>query len=205
MSHTTAPTSAHAAPPSAQDESADPVGDGHSDAEFAHRMAAGKVAAEPTPTASAPSTQDALALVHDDHQRIHAALQALSNALSAGLANADRQGLLARLALRLRAHGSMEAELLYPVLYPQPQPNAPAQAAEHEQFEERLQGLSEVTTSLQQQRDGIAALAQQLQQHFGDEERELARYAASNPDMLLDLGTRMALRRGELLADESSD
>lgn len=213
MSHATL----HAARPPVEeeDESADPVGDGHSDAEFAQHIAnvgtahggdgkgdsASTAAKEPTPSVSAPSTQDAVALVHEDHQRITAALQALHNALTAGASNADRQGLLSRLALRLRAHGTVEAELLYPLLYP----NEQAQQGEHEQFEQALQDMSEASTSLQQQLDRATVLAQRVHHHFEQEERDLAAFVASNSIDLLALGTRMALRRGELLADESSD
>lgn len=158
-------------------------------------------AAEPVVSIAAPSTQDAVALVLDDHKRINSSLQALLTALSAGASNADRQGLLSRLALRLRAHGLVESEMLYPGLYP----NQQTQHAEHEQFEQVMQGLSDAATTLQEQLDGSTALATQVRQHFAQEERDLAIYAANSGVDLLELGTRMALRRGELLADESSD
>jgi hemerythrin len=183
-----------------EDESADPVGDGHSDADFAQRNA-GAGGKEPTPSVSAPSTQDAVALVHEDHQRISAALLALHQALAAGASNADRQGLLSRLALRLRAHGTVESELLYPLMYPTEQ----AHHNEHEQFEEALQDMSQATTTVQEQQERATVLAQRVKSHFEREERDLVAFVALHTTDLLELGTRMALRRGELLADESSD
>ena len=58
---------------------------------------------DPGQPLAAPSTQDAVALVRDDHAAIRVAFDTLLAALHGEASEADRQGLLSRVALRLRA------------------------------------------------------------------------------------------------------
>jgi Hemerythrin HHE cation binding domain len=156
--------------------------------------------------AAAPSTQDAVALVHDDHAAIRTAFDALLAALHGEASEADRQGLLARVALRLRAHGQIERECLYPVLHGVAAERAPAEA-EHAGFESALEALAAVTPPTAERNQALQALAVEVQCHAAEEEATLRAYADGvGPGVdLLALGTQMALRRGELLADLGMD
>ena len=153
---------------------------------------------------AAPSTQDAVALVRDDHAAIGVAFDTLLAALHGEASEADRQGLLSRVALRLRAHGQIEREFLYPALRSAASDGAEAEA-EHAAFEKALETISAMKPPMPQHSEAIKTLAADVERHFADEEATLLPAAASGGVDLLALGTQMALRRGVLLADLGVD
>ena len=151
---------------------------------------------------AAPSTQDAVALVRDDHAAIGVAFDTLLAALHGEASEADRQGLLSRVALRLRAHGQIEREFLYPALR---SAASDGSEAEHAAFEKALETISAMKPPMPQHSEAIKTLAADVERHFADEEATLLPAAASGGVDLLALGTQMALRRGVLLADLGVD
>ena len=160
--------------------------------------------ADVTQAIAAPSTQNAIELVKDDHRSIRAGFDALLAALRADTSEADRQGLLSRLALRLRAHGTVEVGLLYPVLRAAGA-DAHAAVAEHAEFERALEQISGQQAPWPNRLETLQGLAARVLHHFDEEERGLLERAPSTGVDLLALGTQMALQRGELLSDLGTD
>jgi Hemerythrin HHE cation binding domain len=156
-----------------------------------------------TAAITAPSTQDAIQFLGADHRQIEALLADCARASADGSAAADRAGLLGRLAVRLRAHETIEHELFYPALEGLIDAGVLERAAaDHQRFDAQLERIaaSEADPSA-----AVAELAQAVRQHVELEERELFAAAASALD-LSDLGTKLALRRAKLLGgDEGAD
>jgi len=160
--------------------------------------------ADVTQAIAAPTTQNAIELVKDDHKSIRAGFDALLAALRADTSEADRQGLLSRLALRLRAHGAIEVASLYPVLR-EAGADAQAAVAEHAEFERALEQLSGQQAPWPNRLEALQGLAARVMRHFDEEERGLLARAPGTGVDLLALGTQMAIHRGELLADLGTD
>lgn len=169
------------------------------------RAAGSEGASALLPAAAAPSTQDALDLLHADHQRIAAMLADCERLVASGAASAaDRSGMVSRLGALLIAHAQMEQQLFYPALGLDAQQLELA-IAEHAAVEAVLQRLSEPDAASDAYSACIAELALQVREHVQKEEAELFALARSAGLDLPALGTRMALRRGELLGDQGID
>ncbi len=156
------------------------------------------------PTAAAPSTQDALDLLHADHQRIDSMLADCERMSGPGASAADRSAMVSRVGALLIAHAQMEQQLFYPALGLDAQQLELA-IAEHAAVETLLQRLAEPDAAAQAYGSRIAELALQVREHVQKEEAELFPLARSAGLDLLALGTQMALRRGELLGDQGID
>jgi Hemerythrin HHE cation binding domain len=149
-----------------------------------------------TATVTAPSTQDALALLTADHRHIDALFDDLAR-LEQG-SNADRSGLLGRLAVHLRVHETVEREIFYPALEGLIAKDELTTAAlDHQRIDARLDA---VASSGEPSAAALAELQRTLREHVRYEERVL--FAAARSVDLSSLGTRMALRRATLLGGD---
>lgn len=150
-----------------------------------------------------PSTQDALELLFGDHRRIDALLDDCARlASSSGHSEADRSGLVARLGGLLRAHATIEQELFYPAL-PAGHADVAEAVVEHERIARLLQAVASRDLLPDEFASRLAALAQEVRSHVTEE--ELRFFPAALTLDLQALGTRLALRRGELLGDQGVD
>jgi Hemerythrin HHE cation binding domain len=156
-----------------------------------------------TAAITAPSTQDAVQFLSADHRQIEALLADCARASVEGGAPADRAGLLGRLAVRLRAHETIDHELFYPALKGFIDADVLERAAaDHQRIDKRLEAIA---SSDADPSAAVAELAQWMRQHVQFEERELFAAAASALDLSA-LGTALALRRAKLLGgDEGAD
>jgi len=156
-----------------------------------------------TATISAPSTQDALELLTAEHRQLEALFTDCSRAATGEGGAADRAGLLGRLAVRLRAHETIERELFYPALEGALGAEVVAAAAQqHERIDAQLEAIASAES---EQAHALGELRQQFRLHVQHEERVLFAAAAAGLD-LHELGTRLAVRRAALLgADEGAD
>jgi hypothetical protein len=155
-----------------------------------------------------PTTEDALQLLRADHARLRALFSDYA-LLSAGSAQAavaaDRQGLLARLAVVLRAHLTVVRELLYPQLEGRLDGALLRRALqEHEDLESRLSEVAEAQPADDSFDGRVAALADALNDYLVIKESEIFPVAARSLDLEA-LGRRMSLRRGALLGDLGTD
>jgi hypothetical protein len=147
-----------------------------------------------------PTTEDALQLLRADHARLRALFSDYA-LLSAGSAQAavaaDRQGLLARLAV--------VRELLYPQLEGRLDGALLRRALqEHEDLESRLSEVAEAQPADDSFDGRVAALADALNDYLVIKESEIFPVAARSLDLEA-LGRRMSLRRGALLGDLGTD
>lgn len=150
-----------------------------------------------------PSTQDALELLFADHRRIDHLLDDCARlAAAAGHSEADRSGLLARLGALLLAHTTMEQELFYPALR-DIDARVQGAEAEHAHFGRQLESLSLPGLDGGGFAEALDSLARSVRAHMSDEELHL--FPAALTLDLQALGTRLALRRGELLGDQGVD
>lgn len=167
------------------------------------------------PTVAAPSTQDALDLLRADHRRVDAMLadcERLAGTQDASAA--DRSGLVSRLGALLIAHAQMEHQLFYPALGLDALQREHA-TAEHAAMEASLQSLSDPEANATAAAGGrsdadrfatlVGQLAHQVREHVKSEESEFFPKASAAGIDLHDLGTKMALRRSELLGDQGID
>lgn len=155
------------------------------------------------PTAAAPSTQDALQLLHADHRRIDAMLSDCERlAASDEASSADRSGLVSRLGALLIAHGQMEQQLFYPALRVARREIEQAEQA-HADIARQLEQLSASGSSAAEFKERIAALAAAVRAHVSAEEAQL--FAGAEGLDLHALGTSLAMRRGELLGEQGVD
>lgn len=156
-----------------------------------------------TAAITAPSTQDAIQFLSADHRQIEALLADCAQAAEGEGGTADRAGLLGRLAVRLRAHETIEHELFYPALEGFIDADVLERAAaDHARIDARLEAIA---SSEADAAAALAELSQWVRQHVQFEERELFALAASALDLSA-LGTKLALRRAKLLGgDEGAD
>jgi hemerythrin superfamily protein len=152
---------------------------------------------------SAPSTQDALQLLRADHRRIDALLNDCARLAGArSSSRADRSGLLMRLGALLLAHAQIEKELFYPALAAAPMAVDDAHT-DHDEIEAQFKRLNIGELPASDFGERVATLAQLVREHLAEEEREL--FPRAQPLDLRELGTRMALRRAQLLGDQGED
>lgn len=160
------------------------------------------------PTADS-GPQDALALLSSHHQLVEAAFSEYLLAATATASAADRQGLIARIAIRLRAHGTVEEEVFYPPLRHAGLPDVVLQAAveDHAQVLERLQQLAQAQAASESEIHildaQVHALHDQVRRHAADEETRFFGAARRLGLDLHALGTQMALRHGALLGNDA--
>lgn len=155
-----------------------------------------------------PGNENALEFLRHDHARLRALFgdYALLGAGGAGnVVAADREGLLARLAVHLRTHLTLARELLYPAL------EGVLDAArlqrglqEHEALEERLEEVAAASPHDEAFDARVAALADAFNDYVRGKEQDVFPVVARALD-LESLGRRMALRRGALLTDLGTD
>jgi hypothetical protein len=158
-------------------------------------------------TALPPTTEDALQLLRADHARLRALFSdyALLSAGRAEAVAADRQGLLARLAVVLRAHLTVVRELLYPRLEGLLDDALLRRALQdHEDLESRLSEVAAAQPDDDSFDARVAALADALNDYLVIKESEIFPVAARSLDLEA-LGQRMSLRRGALLGDLGTD
>ena len=155
-----------------------------------------------------PTTDDALQLLRQDHARLRALFgdyAMISAGGTAAAAPADRQGVLARLAVHLRAHLTIVRELLYPELEGRLDATRLQRAMrDHEALEARLSEVAEADPSDDGFDARVAALAEALNDYLIGKESDIFPVAARTLDLEA-LGRRMALRRGALLGDLGTD
>ncbi len=154
---------------------------------------------------AAPTTQNALQVLHCDHLRLDALLcdcMRLATAEGGDAPSADRSALLERVSALLRAHSQLEAELFYPTL----RLDDEALDAAHLDHEEMLVQLASLV-AMQSREDhytaSLQALIQLVRGHVRFEVEQLFPLAAQHD--LSDLGARLAVRRGELLDHQGFD
>jgi hypothetical protein len=155
-----------------------------------------------------PPTEDALRLLRNDHARLRTLFSDYA-LLGAGGAEAvvaaDRQGLLARLALELRTHLTIVRELLYPQLEGVLDPARLERARkDHEDLEARLSEVAAAQPDDDVFDARVAALADALNEYLQGKESDIFPVAARALDLQA-LGRRMALRRAALLGDLVAD
>ena len=160
---------------------------------------------------AAPSTQDALALLSADHRRIDDLFGDIERLGYEASSAADRSGLLARLGGQLRVHIRIKQEIFYPALAASGAADAHTLAdaeADHEEILARLENLAQLDSMDEEGATATVAqdievLAQLVRAHITEEQKLLFRQARSLD--LQTLGTQMALRQGELMADQGVD
>jgi iron-sulfur cluster repair protein YtfE (RIC family) len=165
---------------------------------------AGKGAAGAAPPREgAASTQDALQLLRADHRRIDALLNDCARlAGERSSSRADRSGLLMRLGALLLAHAQIEKELFYPALEAAPMAIDDAHT-DHDEIEAQFRRLNIGELPASDFGKGVATLTQLVREHVAEEEQQLFPHA--QPLDSQELGTRMALRRAQLLGDQGED
>jgi hypothetical protein len=154
---------------------------------------------------AAPTTQNALQVLHSDHQRLAALLSdclRLANADGGNTPSADRSALLERVSALLRAHSQLEVELFYPTLHLDAEALGAAQS-DHDEMLVQLASLVAMHSVDDHYLNSLQALVQLVEDHVRFEVEQLFPLAAQ--DELADLGARLAVRRGELLGHQGFD
>jgi hypothetical protein len=157
-----------------------------------------------TTTSPAPSTQDALAVLRADHRRIEGLLADYARLAAGHASAADRSGIISRVAAQWLSHAQITQEVFYPALDAS-EPLLERARANHADIAAQLAHLSRQATLPENARIDaqVAALARAVASHLAFEEAKLFPCAAGLD--LAALGTRLALRRGELLGDQGYD
>jgi hemerythrin superfamily protein len=161
------------------------------------------------PTADSGATgEDALALLHTDHNLINALIaeQVQAGAGAEPKARAsDRHGFVARLGAMLRVHARIEDEIFYPALLSHAGGGAQVREAmaDHADIATLLEALAETDPLSQDFDRRMSTLVQAVQLHIEQEERLLFPAAARSSPAAL--GKQLALRRAALMGDMSVD
>ncbi len=157
-----------------------------------------------TTTSPAPSTQDALTVLRADHRRIEGLFADYARLAAGHASAADRSGMISRVGAQWLSHAQITQELFYPALDAS-EPLLVRARAHHADIAAQLAHLSKPAAV--PENAGIdaqfATLAQAVTSHLAFEEASLFPRAATLD--LAALGTRLALRRGELLGDQGYD
>lgn len=157
-----------------------------------------------TTTSPAPSTQDALAVLRADHRRIEGLFADYARLAAGHASAADRSGMISRVVAQWLSHAQITQELFYPALDAS-EPLLVRARAHHADIAAQVAHLSK-QAPVPENADvdaQVAALARAVTSHLAFEEASLFPCAATLD--LAALGTRLALRRGELLGDQGYD
>ena len=159
-------------------------------------------------TATAPpTTRDALEVLSSDHRRLETLFKDYDRLTSQEAAVADRQGLLARIGALLQSHAQMEEELFYTRLNTE-SPKLQKALADHAEIRALLQEALNPDLSPQALDDTVAQLRQTVLDHVAYEEETLFAQARVLDGKELDLkalGTKLTMRRAQLLGDQGAD
>ncbi len=155
--------------------------------------------------APAASTQDVLQLVQGDRRRIQALLADCRRLAEPEEASAaDRSAVLARMGALMKAHLQLLQEFVYPALGAAPVAAAPLAA--HEHLQRALATLLAPDEQGLQFGQRLRVLTEAAQAHAAALEQPLAGLRQGlQAENLQELGTRMALRRAQLLGDQGVD
>ena len=158
----------------------------------------------------APTTQDALQLLHGDHRAIAAAFADLRRIAAGGGGaqhDSDRQALVARLGVLLRGHAAIEEEVFYPAVRRAGGEGEAIERAhgEHAQALSQLEALAADEGPHDAWDAAVAALEAAVAEHVRFEEGTLFERARASGIDLVALGTRLAMRRGQWLGDQGVD
>jgi hypothetical protein len=155
---------------------------------------------------AAPATQDALAVLHEDHQRIHALFEAYQTLVAATATAADRSGLIARIGAALQAHTQIEDELFYPALQGHVPPQALQEAqGSHTQAQALVAQITQDAAPGEQADFSMQALQRIVQAHIAHEEIVFFTAAHSAGLDFATLGALLVTRRATLLGEQGAD
>jgi iron-sulfur cluster repair protein YtfE (RIC family) len=151
------------------------------------------------PTADSGVTgEDALAVLHTDHQLIQAGAAA-----DAEVRASDRHAFVARLGAMLNMHARIEDEIFYPALLTHGGVQVQEAMADHADIATLLEALAGTDPLSKDFDNRMDFLIQAVQLHIEQEERLLFP-AAAGVDLAA-LGKQLALRRAALMGDMAVD
>lgn len=147
------------------------------------------------------STDDAIAMLMDDHKKVKALFKEFEG-LKTGGSGQDKATLVAEICSELVAHATIEEEVFYPAVR--------AQVADDDLMDEALvehAGAKELIAQLQATTPGqdlydarVTVLGEQIDHHVKEEERDMFRKALKAKVDTEALGSEMAARKAELLS-----
>lgn len=155
-----------------------------------------------TTLAASPATQDAISLLRSDHKRIEALFAEYERFAQGGASAADKSGLVVRISALVRAHVQVVEEILHPVLRLTHR-ESDAEKEDHQVLHDLVENLSARKSDGAAFDEQVSALRTAMKAHADFEEHEL--FPRIEGVDTFELGTRIAMRRGELLGDQGPD
>lgn len=158
--------------------------------------------AKPSQTNQAPSARqdgpDAIALLKADH----AAVSQLFAGYDKSRASAKKKSLVAEICAALSVHAQIEEEIFYPAFKAALKDKllVPEATVEHASVKALIAQLDGVEPDGELYDAKVKVLSEYVQHHVKEEQTEMFPKAKASSLDLADLGTRMAARKAELLA-----
>jgi hemerythrin superfamily protein len=147
------------------------------------------------------AAKDAIALLKSDHEAVSALFADYEGTRS----GAQKKALVARICAALSVHAQVEEELFYPAVKAalKDKELVPEATVEHASLENLMAQLDGVEPDGEMYDAKVKVLSEYVKHHVKEEQTEMfPKVKASSLD-LVDLGSRMAVRKEELLAEQA--
>lgn len=152
--------------------------------------------AAPVKTKSA--SKDAIALLKADHQAVSQLFAEYERTHS----SANKKALVADICTALSVHAQIEEEIFYPAVKAALRDKVlvPEATVEHASVKDLVAQLEGIEPDGEMYDAKVKVLSEYVKHHVKEEQNEIFPKAKTSSVDMLDLGTRMAVRKDELLA-----
>ena len=148
-------------------------------------------------------TQDALALLADDHREVKALFQKYEKLAADKGQASDRQALAETICDMLIVHAAVEEEIFYPAARRATEDDELIDEAEveHAGAKDLIAQIKDMSPENDLYDAKVKDLGEQIDHHVKEEERELFPEAKKSAMNLVELGARMLARKNQLMAE----
>ena len=153
--------------------------------------------------AKSAGSQDAIGLLISDHREVKAMFDKYEELATSKADASDRQALAETICDMLTVHATIEEEIFYPAARKATQDDDLLDEAqvEHDAAKELIAQIKDMDPDDEFYDAKVKVLGEQIDHHVEEEERELFPEAKKSDMDLPDLGTRMAARKKQLVAE----
>ena len=157
------------------------------------------VTATRTPTKVKPAPKDAIALLKADHEAVSELFAEYEKTRSVP----NKKALVAEICTALSVHARIEEEIFYPAFKAAMKDKllVPEATVEHAGVKDLIGQLEGAEPDGEMYDAKVKVLSEYVKHHVKEEQTEMFAKAKGSSLDLVELGTRMAARRSELLAE----
>jgi hemerythrin superfamily protein len=158
-----------------------------------------------TSKTSAPRMPDAIKLLMQDHKEVKALFKEYEKLVKAEAEDDAKQALAEQICTMLTVHATIEEELLYPAAHDVLEEDDLVDEAtvEHASAKDLIAQIQAMKPSDELYDAKVTVLAEYIDHHVKEEEKEMFPKLKKTQLDLKDLGASLAARKAELIGDEA--